>query len=183
MLKIAFTEAEMIALHYERFHHPHPRVRLKMEVLWLKSQGLSHKEIARLTWIGQTTLRCYLKEYISGGISRLKQLIFYRPESKLLAHQEKIKLHFQEFPPTTIKEAAAQIESLTGIKRGLTQTGQFLAAIGMRCLKVGVVPGKADLDEQASFQKKSYNPGCKRLFPVKELSFLWMPHTLYSELF
>jgi transposase len=155
MLKIAFTENEILALHYERFHHPHPRIRLKMEVLWLKSQGLSHKEIARLTCIGQTTLRCYIKEYISGGISRLKQLTFYRPSSKLLAHQEKIKLYFQEFPPTTIKEAAAKIEELTGIKRGQTQTRQFLTMMGMRCLKVGMVPGKADFEQQAEFKKKS----------------------------
>lgn len=155
MLKIAFTENEILALHYERFHHPHPRIRLKMEVLWLKSQGLSHQEIARLTCIGQTTLRCYLKEYISGGISRLKQLTFYRPSSKLLAHQEKIKSYFQEFPPTTIKEAAAKIEELTGIKRGQSQTRQFLTMIGMRCLKVGMVPGKADFEQQAEFKKKS----------------------------
>ena len=155
MLKIAFTENEILALHYERFHHPHPRIRLKMEVLWLKSQGLSHKEIARLTCIGQTTLRCYLKEYILGGISRLKQLTFYRPESKLIAHQEQIKLYFQEFPPTTIKEAAAKIEELTGIKRGQTQIRQFLTMIGMRCLKVGMVPLKADFEQQAEFKKKS----------------------------
>lgn len=155
MLKIAFTEASIQALHYERFHHPHPRIRLKMEVLWLKSQGLPHKEIARLTCIGKTTVRCYLKEYISGGIERLKQITFYRPESKLIAHQEQIKLYFQEFPPTTIKEAAAKIEELTGIKRGQTQTRQFLAMIGMRCLKVGMIPAKADPDLQAEFQKKN----------------------------
>ena len=72
MIKIEFTAAEIKALHYERFHHPHPRVRLKMEVLWLKSQGLPHKEIARLTCIGHTALRGYLQEYLTGGIDKLK---------------------------------------------------------------------------------------------------------------
>jgi hypothetical protein len=31
MLRLTFTEAEKRALEYERFHHPHPRVRRKME--------------------------------------------------------------------------------------------------------------------------------------------------------
>ena len=39
MLRLTFTDAEKRALKHERFHHPHPRVRRKMEVLWLKSQG------------------------------------------------------------------------------------------------------------------------------------------------
>lgn len=155
MLKIVFTPDEIEALHYERFHHTHPRVRLKMEVLWLKTQGLPHKEIVRLTRIGHTTLRSYLKEYMAGGIEKLKQLTFYRPESELMVHREKLKSYFQEFPPTTIKEAAAKIEEITGIKRGQTQTRQFLTMMSMRCLKVGMVPGKADIKQQAEFQKKS----------------------------
>lgn len=158
MLRIEFTSAQIKALHYERFHHPHPRVRLKMEVLWLKSQGLSHKEIVRLTCIGHTTLRCYLKEYMSGEIEKLKQLNFHRPQSELVIHQEKIKSYFKDFPPTTIKEAAAKIEEITGIKRGQTQTRKFLEAMGMRCLKVGVMPSKADPDMQEEFQKKKLLP-------------------------
>ncbi len=31
MIKIEFSEEEIKALHYERFHHPHPRVQMKME--------------------------------------------------------------------------------------------------------------------------------------------------------
>ena len=41
MDKIEFTTTEREALHYWRFHHPHPRVQLKMEALSLKSQGLA----------------------------------------------------------------------------------------------------------------------------------------------
>lgn len=157
MLRIEFTDSDIESLHYERFHHPHPRVRLKMEVLWLKSQGLPHKEIVKLTRISSTTLRCYLKDYLTGGIEKLKQLTFARPQSALVAHQEKLDSYFREFPPTTIKEAAGKIQELTGIKRGQTQTRQFLASRGMRCLKVGVVPAKADPDKQADFKKKSWS--------------------------
>lgn len=42
MLKIEFSTAEIEALNYERFHHTHPRVQLKMEAVYLKSQQLPH---------------------------------------------------------------------------------------------------------------------------------------------
>jgi len=35
-----FTDRDLAGIRYDRFYHPHPRVQLKMEVLWLKAQGL-----------------------------------------------------------------------------------------------------------------------------------------------
>ena len=37
MIHIEFTEQQVEDLSYERYHHPHPRVQQKMEVLYLKS--------------------------------------------------------------------------------------------------------------------------------------------------
>ena len=48
MLQISFTEKDKEVLKHERFHHPHPRVQQKMEVLWLKSQNLPHWQICEL---------------------------------------------------------------------------------------------------------------------------------------
>ena len=80
MIKLEFTEAEKQSLHYERYHHPHPRVQRKMEALWLKSQGVAHSEISRLTGISSTTLTSYLRAYQAGGIEALKTVRFYRPQ-------------------------------------------------------------------------------------------------------
>ena len=79
MSKLEFSKEAIEALDYERFHHSHPRVRRKMEAGDLKSQGLPHKEIARLTRISENTLRRYLREYLEGGIAQLKELKFYPP--------------------------------------------------------------------------------------------------------
>ena len=49
MIKLEFTEAEQQILDYERYHHPHPRVQRTLEALWLKSQGVAHGEISRLS--------------------------------------------------------------------------------------------------------------------------------------
>jgi hypothetical protein len=55
MLSIEFSEADKQALLYERFHHPHPRVQVKMEALWLKSQGMEHQAITQLVGISANT--------------------------------------------------------------------------------------------------------------------------------
>jgi hypothetical protein len=46
MRHFAFPSEVLAALRYDRYHHPHPRVQQKMEVLWLKSQGCTHQDIA-----------------------------------------------------------------------------------------------------------------------------------------
>jgi len=67
MLRLEFTEEVIDELRYERYHHPHPRVQCKMSVLYLKSQGMSHKDIKRLEQISENTLLGYLREYQAGG--------------------------------------------------------------------------------------------------------------------
>jgi transposase len=154
---VEISEAEKQELHYERFHHPHPRVQLKMEVVWLKSQGLTHEEAARLAGVDVRTVRLYLNEYESGGIECLKEVRFYRPQSELATHQEAIEAYFREQPPSTINEAVAAIEKLTGVKRSPTQVRQFLERLGMKRLKTGVLPGKSDPDKQEEFKKKRWS--------------------------
>jgi hypothetical protein len=48
MDKIECTTTERQALHYWRCHHPHPRVPLNMETLYLKSQGRAPEDLWRL---------------------------------------------------------------------------------------------------------------------------------------
>jgi hypothetical protein len=110
MINIDFTEEEMQALNYERFHHPDPHVQRKMEALWLKSQKLSHKDICRLTGISPNTLRGYLWAYLKGGIEALKELNFYKHQSELCQHTKTIEAYFREHPPACVKEAMAKIE-------------------------------------------------------------------------
>ncbi len=38
MLKLEFSPEEVEALRYWRFHHPHPQVQRKMEIVYLRSQ-------------------------------------------------------------------------------------------------------------------------------------------------
>ncbi len=159
MLRLAFTKEQARFLGSQRFSHPHPRVRRKLEVLWLKSQGLAHQEIARLAGVTGKTVRRYFHEYVDGGFAGLSELHFRKPQSELVAHQEKIAAHFRDHPPASINEAIAAIRDLTGLTRSPTQVRHFLKEkCGMKRLKTGTLPAKADPDAQDAFKKKSLNP-------------------------
>ncbi len=172
MIRIEFTEEVIEKLRYERFHHPHPRVQRKMEALLLKSDGLPHHRITRILGISENTFRQYLREYEEGGVERLKELHFYRPLSELAEHRQSLESYFGEHPPATVNEAAAKIAQLTGIRRGPTQVRRFLNSLGLRPRKVGMIPAKADVEEQDRFKKKNWSPGCERHETTSELCTL-----------
>ena len=155
MIKINFTAEEIDALHYERVHHTHPRVRQKMEALYFKSLGYAHKEIIKLVRISEPTFVSYLKDYQKGGIEQLKVLTFNKPESELKKHKDLLNDYFTENPPKTLLEASAKITELTGISRSKEQVRQFLlTTLNFRCRRVGVIPSKADPAVQEKFLKE-----------------------------
>lgn len=105
MIKFKCVQEEIEQLHHERHYHSHPRVRQRMEVVYLKALGYQHKEIGRVVKINQKTLRNYLQMYQEGGIEELKVLRFHQPVSELQAHREKLEKEFKAHPPKTINEA------------------------------------------------------------------------------
>jgi transposase len=187
MIRIQFTPADIEALNYQRYHHPHPQVQQKMEVLYLKSQGLAHQEIRRLCHISKTTLTTYLRQYLEGGIDRLQQLHYQGQPSALNAHASSVEAYFREHPPQCVAEAQAKIHELTGIHRSPSQIRAFLKRLGMQRRKVGFVPGKsADPDkiaEQEAFREQKLDPllveakaGRQAVFFVDAAHFV---HTTY----
>ncbi len=182
MITISFNKADKEVLNRERYYHSHPRVRQKMETLWLKSQDLQHKEICRLARISEPTLCRHLKDYQAGGLEKLKAINFYQPQSELMEHKQTIKVYFEKYPPATIKQAMAKIEDLTGLKRSEPQVCKFLKAIGMKCRKVGMLPAKADPEKQAQFKQEKLEPvleqaktGQRKVYFVDAAHFVLAP--------
>ena len=52
----------------------------------------------------------------------------------------------------------AKIKEITGLKRSEVTIGPFLKNLGMHPRKVGIIPGKADPDEQKVFKDKKLEP-------------------------
>src|SRR5262245_37786148 len=126
MRQFVFSPEVLAEIRHERYHHPHPRVQRKMEVLWLKSQGLTHAEIAELADVSPRSVQRYLDEFAAGGLQRIGQLNWSGKSCELDAHQGCLEDYFLSNPPRSAREAQAAIERLTGIRRGLTQVRAFL---------------------------------------------------------
>ncbi len=178
MLKLDFTTEQIQALKFERFHHPHSRVQRKMEALFLKSQNLPHSLICELVGISANTLRNYFRAFQTGGVEALKELDFYRPTSQLEIHKESLEEHFKQFPVTSIAQAQAEIEKLTGIRRSPTQIRLFMLNLGIKRRKVGSIPAKADLQKQAEFLSDELQPRLEEAQIGMRQIFLSMPRTL-----
>lgn len=158
MIKIEFTEGHIKELHFQRFNHPHPRIQLKMEVLYLKSQGLSQNNIANLAKVSTETIRKYIKQYKKGGIEALKEIKFRRQTSELANYHENIKEYFESNPVASLSQASEAIYQLTGIRRSPVRVSKYLQKEGVKRMKVGMVPAKADTEKQAEFLEKELEP-------------------------
>ena len=169
MIHIDFTPEQIDTLHHERFHHPHPRVQLKMEAVYLKSQGLSHRDICRSARISENTLRSYLRPFVEGGVERLKRTDWEGTASELDEHRETLEEHFRNHPPRSTAQAAAEIERITGVRRGLTQVRKFLRRLGLSYRKLGMIPAKADADEQAEFLDEELRPRLRQALRLRRV--------------
>ncbi len=187
MIRIDFTDQELREINRLRYEHAHPRVRQRMEVLWLKSHGLEHQEICLLAGVSSKTLRRYLKLFQVGGIEKLAELNFYAPTSELERYRFQLERYFREHPPATLNEAAAKIQELTGLKRSPSAVGRFLKALGMTPRRVGAIPSKADPEQQEHFRINELEPrleeakqGKRAIFLSMLLTLSWVPFSALS---
>jgi transposase len=120
----------------------------KYDALHMKDSGLSNRETCKILGICNNTLLSFIKQYNEGGLERLNEVNFHRPQSDLKQFSGSIEKYFNEHPPRSISEAAAKIEELTGIKRGETQVRKFLVNRGFKFRKTGTVPAKALTEEK-----------------------------------
>lgn len=186
MNQIHYTQQDIEIFKTERRNHPHPRVEQRMDVLWLKSNGLPHNQIAKLAGVCSNTVVKYLRMFNEGGVEKLREINFYRPDSELTQHTSTIEAYLNEHPPASIKEAMSKIEELTGVKRSVTQVRKFLEKNGLKRRKVGTIPAKADLEKQEEFKTKELEPrieeakaGKRKLFFVDAAHFVLAPFLGY----
>jgi transposase len=162
MIRIDFTDAQILELDYERYHYPDPRIQKRMNLLYLKGIGLKHQQICSQERVTKATLAKYLKIYKLDGISGLKVLNYKGSSSELNAHVDTLKAYFSDHPPHTIAQAIEDIKRLTGVRRSPTAVRNFIKRIGMKFIKAGSIPGKAmtekKLQEQDVFEKQELQP-------------------------
>src|SRR5512135_931685 len=94
MRTITFTADDRQALAHDRYHHPDPRVQRKMEVLWLKSQGLPHDQIAAYADVSRRSVQRYLDKYLEGGLPHLRRCRWHHPQNALAEHESSLEEYF-----------------------------------------------------------------------------------------
>src|SRR5215510_5814243 len=140
MSRLTFTDDDLSAIAFERYHHPVPFVQRKLEVLWLKSQGLAHHDIARLAGVSRASVQRYLRAYRAGGLDAIRRYPWKGRRSALDGHRVSLEDHFCQHPPRSVKEAQYVIEQRTGLRRGATQVRRFLRRLGLQPRRVAAVP-------------------------------------------
>jgi transposase len=160
-----------------------------MEVLWLKSHGLGHDDIATYADVSRRTVQRYLDEYLEGGLPRLRRCPGHHPPSALVEHETSLEEYFQEHPPRSVKQARAVIEQRTGVRRGLSQVRHFLKdRLGLRWRQVGAIPVppkktvQEHAREQATFVQEELEPrleqarqGRRQVYFVDAAHFVFAP--------
>ena len=126
MRQFTFSQDVLDQIRRERYHHPHPRVQRKMEVLWLKSQSLTHADIADLAGVSRRSVQRYLDEFAQSGLDGIRRIPWQGQRAELDDHRASLEDHFLQYPPRSAREAQQVIEELTGVRRGLTQVRAFL---------------------------------------------------------
>lgn len=136
-----FPQEVLAQIDHDRFEHPDPAVRRRMEMLWLKAHGERHERIAELAGVSRPTVQRVLGDYREGGLAAVRTYHWKTPTSILTEHQSRLAAEFNERPPHTTAEACLRIAALTGIKRGPTQVRHFLHdTLQLRWRKTAAVP-------------------------------------------
>ena len=142
MARSAFvlSESEQAIVAAERDAHPDFVVRRKMLVLWSTHCGVSREQTAAVAGRGRATVQRYLAAFRAGGLDQLRHWGVTGPVSDLAAFADMIKNDLTATPVRTTAEACNRIETLTGMRRGLTQTRTFLAGLGFKWQRTRAVP-------------------------------------------
>ena len=138
--RVRLSEEEQRIVDTERREHSHERTRQKMDVLWLLHHGLTQEKTVQIAGVSLATVKRYVCAYRTGGLEGLRRWNVKGPTSDLNAHCEMLAESFRQRPAVSVAEAADRIEQLTGIRRGPTQTRQFLKKLGLQCWRMAAIP-------------------------------------------
>ena len=180
MRRIQVSKDTVQQLRELRKHHPHPRVRQKVDAVLMCALDFSRPQTARLLGVTETTVRSYLKAYAEGGIDAILRFEVGGRVSALKDHQTSIGEEFERNPPTSARDAARRIEALTGVRRSPSQVRVLLKGLGLKYRKVAPIPAKADPVAQETFLTDQLKPllqqaeaGLRHVFFGDAAHFVW----------
>ncbi len=154
------TETELAALKYDRFGDFSHLVLKRLQAIYqIAYNSFTHREIAIFLGLTPGTITEYVILFNEQGIPGLKTIkTGLNNVSELEGFANIIIPDFELVPPKTSGEACQRIKELTDITRSPTQVRTFMKRHGLRYLKAGQIPAKADSEQQEVFVEQTLNP-------------------------
>jgi len=174
MLQINLSKAEIEKLNYERYSYPCPIIQKRINAVYLKAtQMMSNQQIGEIVGLNRDSVGDWIRAYLQGGLQALYQFNYGTNESEMDKYSQGILSSFKEKPPLNVNEALIRIEKLTGIKRSPTQVRSFMKRHGLRYIKTGHIPAKADPEIQKQWFETTLEPAIQQA-RKKECHLLFM---------
>ena len=104
-LRWQVSEKMISQLREFRKHHPHFRVRQKIDAVLMHALDFAQDDIARFLGVTDTTVRSYMREYAEGGLDARLHFEVGGSVSKLTPHRTGIQEEFKQRPPANAREA------------------------------------------------------------------------------
>lgn len=159
MLPLNLSKAEIQELNYERFHYPCPIVQKRLTAVFLTATvEASISTIGHMAGLHRHSVDYWVKVYQMEGFKSLCMVQYGTNKSELENHAESIIQSFTKQPPMNAREAKSRIDDLTGISRSPTQVRTFMKKHGLRYIKMGHIPAKADIEEQRLWVTTTLEP-------------------------
>jgi transposase len=94
-------------------------------------RGSERLQIAELSDAAPNTVTATIRTYREKGLQGVQDRTFHCPPSQLDPYRSQLVAHFSVHPPRTLKEAAAEIERLTGLAFSLAHVRNVLLSLGL----------------------------------------------------
>jgi transposase len=158
-LSLNLSQAEIEKLSYERYAYPNPIIQKRIFAVYLKSDlNYSNQMIGLITGLHRHIVSYWINVYKEKGFEGLVINNYGTNKSKLEEHAESILSSFSQRPPMNAAEATQRISEMTGINRSEQQVRAFMKRHGLRFIKCGHIPAKADNEAQNHWVETELKP-------------------------
>lgn len=153
------SKAEIDKLNYERFAYPHPMIQKRIFSVYLKAAlNYSNATIGLIVGLHPNIVSAWIRVYKEKGFDGLLSNNYGTNKSRLEEHTESILGSFSQKPPMNAAEATERISEMTGINRSEQQVRAFMKRHGLKFIKCGHIPSKADNEAQNQWVETELKP-------------------------
>ena len=153
------SEADIEKLRYERYAYPCVMIQKRLFAVYLRAvTDYPYRQIGFICGLHENTVAHWVRVYEKQGYQALLTNHYGTNQSALEEHRQSLLEDFAKEPPRTAGEAAERIRQMSGVERSPQQVRCFLKRHGLKFLKCGQVPAKADNEKQHQWADETLSP-------------------------